>query len=303
MGRTVQIYHTMCATKRGGDLPGYQNLEGLAALAENRGVTYNLPMEQSLLQTRLAALGFKHIRYYAQIGSTNDVAAKWAAAGAPDFAVVAADEQSAGRGRAGRTWFTPPGAALAFSVVLHPTPQETGAILPRVSALGALALSDALRQQYGLRPAIKWPNDVLLHGKKAAGILAEAHWSGEALGALILGIGVNVAPEAVPQGTDFPATCVEAAAGRPVDRVALLCGILSALRDRRALLPTSAFIAAWERRLAFREQPVQIKPGDGTPVRGHILGLTPAGHLRLRTATGSEVVFSAGEVRLRPISE
>src|SRR5690606_3785950 len=131
-------------------------------------------------------------RYFDRLGSTNDEAARWADRGAPHLALVLADEQYAGRGRLGRQWFTPPGAALALSLVLRPRPENRLASeqIPFYTALGALALSQALRRQLGLSPAIKWPNDVLLVGRKTAGILAEAQWQGDQVQAVILGIGV-----------------------------------------------------------------------------------------------------------------
>src|SRR5512147_1345877 len=117
-------------------------------------------MDQASLQALLSGLPLGAVRYFDTVGSTNDLAARWADDGAPDLSLVAADEQTAGRGRLGRRWITPPGAALAFSLVLTDIRQ---ADILRYTALGALAVCDALNLTFSpLPPAqIKWPNDVI----------------------------------------------------------------------------------------------------------------------------------------------
>jgi BirA family biotin operon repressor/biotin-[acetyl-CoA-carboxylase] ligase len=167
-------------------------------------------MDQTSLQALLADLPLGSVRYFATVGSTNDLAGRWVEAGAPDLALVAADEQTAGRGRLNRRWITPPSSALAFSLVLK-NPVEADVL--RYTALGALAVCDALNAALSpvLPAQIKWPNDVIATRRKLAGVLAEAHWQGESLTAVILGIGINVAPPSVPpdEQLNYPATCVE----------------------------------------------------------------------------------------------
>ncbi|MBI3739624.1 MAG: biotin--[acetyl-CoA-carboxylase] ligase, partial [Chloroflexi bacterium] len=147
-------------------------------------------MNQRELQKALSSLPLGGLRYFESIGSTNDEALAWATEGARDLSLVVADEQTAGRGRSGRKWLTPPGSALAFSLILRPTEAERTRPA-RTTGLSALALSDSLRTR-GLAAQIKWPNDVLISGKKVAGILVESVWTGDALDASILGMGVNV---------------------------------------------------------------------------------------------------------------
>src|SRR5664279_6508775 len=113
------------------------------------------------LQSILTGLPLGGLRYFDSIGSTNDDALAWARAGAPDFSLVVADAQTAGRGRLLRRWITNPGSALAFSLVLRPSTQESEC-LPRFSPLGAVAVRQALADLFGLPAEIKWPNDVLL---------------------------------------------------------------------------------------------------------------------------------------------
>lgn len=286
-------------------------------------MAYNFRMDGISLARLLADLPLGPLRFFAATGSTNDEAARWAQEGAPDLALVVADEQTAGRGRMRRRWFTPPGAALAFSLVLRPEglagaprrPRQASAATgsgrsattsPSIGALlaglGALAVSDALGA-LGLEARIKWPNDVLVSGRKLAGMLAEARWEGEALAFVILGIGLNVTPASLPPEEEllFPATCVEAELGRPVERWALLHGVLAALLERRARLASPSFLRAWEERLAFRGQAVWVLVEGSDPLQGEVLGLDSGGALRLRTPSGGEITLQAGEVSLRPV--
>jgi len=106
-------------------------------------------MNQTQLDTTLADLSLGGVRYFECVGSTNDEAAQWAAQGAPDLALVVADEQTTGRGRAGRHWYTPRGTGLAFSIVVYPTLEDSGSV-SRMTALGALAVCDALKNRYHL---------------------------------------------------------------------------------------------------------------------------------------------------------
>ena len=257
----------------------------------------------------LSTLPLGAVRYFDRTGSTNDEAARWAADGAPDLALVIADEQTAGRGRLGRRWSTSAGTALAFSLVLRPQAllprrqEQTTDLLPRLAGLGALAVCGGLEAAYALQPEIKWPNDVLLRRKKMAGVLVETHWQAEDMTALILGIGVNVASASVPPEGElaFPATCVERVLGGPVERWDLLRAILESLLAWRARLAEPEFLAAWEARLAFRGEVVQVNSGAGETVQGEALGLTSGGGLRLRLADGGERRFQIGELRLRPV--
>jgi len=264
-------------------------------------------MDQAALENLLSGLPLGALRYFNAVGSTNDLAARWAQAGAPDLSLVVADEQTAGRGRMQRRWFTPPGAALAFSMVLRQPEVGFAAQLPRLTALGALAVCDTLNAALPpMLPAqIKWPNDVLATRRKLAGVLAEAHWHGEQLAAVILGIGINVAPDSVPPAEmlDFPATCLEAVLEKPVDRWELLRAVLLQLVEWRQRLDSADLVKAWERRLAFRGEWVRLLQEGAPPLEGQVLGLNPDGALRLRLRSGEETAFIAGEIQLRPTNQ
>jgi len=269
------------------------------------------------LKSVLSGLPVNALRYYDRIDSTNTEASKWVDEGASDFSLVIAEEQTSGRGRYNRKWFTTSGASLTFSLILryfdlNPTSDSTWSnsmdIITRITSLGSLAVSQALKEDFDLDAQIKWPNDVLLNGKKTAGILVEALWMGDYLTAVILGIGINVAPESVPKNDvlDFPATCIETVLGRGVSRLKLLRSVLEKILNWRDHLGQPKFILAWENRLAFRNQWIDIiesKLNEAGVTQGLVLGLNKSGGLRLRGRNGQEFSLNSGEVRLRPLPD
>ena len=257
-------------------------------------------MNQNELKKALSPLPLGDIRYFDSIGSTNNEALAWATGGAKDLSLVIADEQTAGRGRLDRKWFTPKGTALAFSLILRPTPAEKPH-LTRVVGLAALAVTDALRTR-GLIAQIKWPNDVLLNGRKVAGILVESVWSGEEVDCVVIGIGVNALKGAVPSEELllFPAASLEESLGPAVQREPILHDILAGIIALRPHIGSDSFIASWEKALAFRGEQVQVEPGDGSPITGKLLGLESDGSLRLIDENGKSTAVRFGDVRLRP---
>ena len=262
-------------------------------------------MDQAQLDAALAPLPLNKIVHFASTGSTNDVVAEWAAAGVQAPALAVAEEQTRGRGRGGRNWFTPPGAALAFSVLLAAPERLQAGEIGLISGLGALAVCRELEQAYGLSPQIKWPNDVLLSGQKCCGVLAEAHWQAQDLAALILGIGINVAPSSVPPEAElsFPATCVEAALGRGLNRLDLLSGVVDQVLLGLPTVVSEEFVQVWEARLAYKGSPVRLERPSEAAIEGQLLGLAPGGALRLRLKDGREQSFQVGEIRLRRLGD
>ena len=254
---------------------------------------------QKEIQSKLSSLNLKKIRYFDSIGSTNDEALAWAAQGAPDLSLILADEQTSGRGRAGRKWASPRGTNLALSLILRPAAREADA--PSLfTGLAALALVDALKSR-DLSAQIKWPNDVLLNRKKCAGILVESVWTGDALDAVIIGIGVNVLAGSVPPAEEllFPATSLEGELGGPLDRSDLVRDVLSAVLKWRALMGRQKFIQAWESALAFKGEDVQVWRDNESPLKGRVMGLTSDGNLRL-LSNDKIVTVHFGEIHLRP---
>jgi BirA family transcriptional regulator, biotin operon repressor / biotin---[acetyl-CoA-carboxylase] ligase len=209
--------------------------------------------------------------------STNDRARALAQEGAPHGTLVTAGEQHAGRGRQGRTWSAPPGRALLLSLVLRDPP----ALLPLAAGL-------AVAEVAGPTAVVKWPNDVLLDGRKVAGILAEGRL-GE--GWVVLGIGVNVAVRL----EDLPAELHDTAGTlglTPAELEPTLQRLLGAL-ERALALDSGALLEAYRARDALRGHEVAWSGGSGTAA-----GIDGAGRLVVELADGGRTELSAGEVHL-----
>lgn len=273
-------------------------------------------MDQQSLESNLADLQLSAIRFYQSIGSTNDEAGNWIEVGAPDLSLVIADEQTAGRGRSNRRWISAPGASLTFSLILR-SPPFNAQFLSRLPGLGAVAVQNALHKKFSIPAQIKWPNDILIDQMKVCGVLVEVRWHGESPEGIIIGIGINIAPESISSinlptaGLNFPVTCIESVLGHPVDRLELLHAILQEILFWLPRLSSPEFILAWESTLAFLGQWVEIFTGETSahsihgnvppdPKVGKVIGLSQDGSLRLSTPTGEFVTVSIGEVHLRP---
>jgi BirA family biotin operon repressor/biotin-[acetyl-CoA-carboxylase] ligase len=257
-------------------------------------------MDQNELNKLLSKLKLGSIRYFDSLGSTNDEALAWATSGAKDMSLLVADEQTMGRGRYDRPWFTPPGSALAFSLIIHPLLEERPH-LSRLVGLAALSIAKAI-QARGLYPEVKWPNDVLLSRRKVAGVLIELVWSGEDVENVVIGMGVNITKRSVPS-TDilrFPAISMEDALGKPVDRAEVLYDILANFVSLRPLLGTEELIKEWEKLLAYQGRQVQVEMGGGQVAIGKVTGLESDGSLILRDENGKSITVRFGDVRLRP---
>jgi BirA family biotin operon repressor/biotin-[acetyl-CoA-carboxylase] ligase len=240
------------------------------------------------------------LHVYESLESTNATALELARAGAPHGTLVVADEQTAGRGRGGRRWLTPPGAALAFSLVLRPqglSPQAVGGL----NVLGALAVVEASARRE-LAAQIKWPNDVLVGGRKVAGILVEAAWQGEQLEHVVLGIGVNVLSASLPAGGefDFPATSLESAARRPLLREPLLVDILGGIGRWYPAIGTEPLREMWQQHLAFLGEWVSLTDGS-QEIRGRVCGVESDGRLLLEEETGRTFYAPPSGSHLRPV--
>ncbi len=265
-------------------------------------------MNEFSLKKTLAPLNLGGMRYFESLGSTNDEALAWAAEGAKDLSLVIANEQTQGRGRRERAWLTPKGSAIAMSVIVRPD-DSLRPHLSRTVGLAALSVTDACLK-HGLAPRIKWPNDILLDGKKAAGILIETVWTGSEVDSLVIGIGLNVYKTSVPPPSElqFPATSLEDELhGEPPAREGIVFDILSALIRRRATMHTDDFIKTWNQLLAYRGEQVHVSAeldakgikGEAT-LAGKLIGLESDGSLRLEDARRQPLIVRFGDVSLRP---
>jgi len=253
----------------------------------------------------------------AEVGSTNDEAWDALAVDAPDGTMVVADAQTRGRGRAGRTWHTAPGKALALSVLLHQGCDRR--LLGLLPLAAGLAVAQAL-ETLGAEPVLKWPNDVLLGGRKVAGVLCESRRIQPAPGyptfppgragaaaavrdAAVVGVGVNVAQAA----GDFPPEIAETAtslalAGVATDRESVAAAFLDALETLWMELQAggrAALLAAWSARADFWGRTVTVRAPAGV-VRGVARALDPDGALVLVLEDGTETAALAGDLEAPP---
>jgi BirA family biotin operon repressor/biotin-[acetyl-CoA-carboxylase] ligase len=240
----------------------------------------------------------RDIRVFQETTSTNDVVEKLAHDGVKEGVVVFAESQTRGRGRMGRKWISPPGKGLWFSVLLRPNfhPQEA----TRLTIASATALRRAIVGLTGLQPEIKWPNDLLIWGKKVAGILTELSAELDRVRHVILGIGVDVNP--VP--SDFPeavrsiATSLKIASGRHVSRAELAVAILREFDHDYARVCSGQFASLadeWEEHCTTLGRQVSIRLGQ-REVRGCAESLSPEGELLVRTEHGHLERVVGGDV-------
>ena len=243
----------------------------------------------TLLETKLLR--------FESLPSTNTELAQLAAAGAAEGLAIVADEQTAGRGRLQRSWSSPRGAGLYFSILLRPTiPQN---YWPLITLLAALAVAEALEEASGLETDIKWPNDLLSGERKICGILGEAIET-PAGRAVIVGIGINLTQSAFPEELAKVATSVSEATGKPPDREAILAALLRALSHWYSRLHEPAgrseIVGAWSSRSSYAEgRQIQVSNGDEV-WPGTTCGLEPDGALRVRSASGEVRSIRAGDV-------
>jgi BirA family transcriptional regulator, biotin operon repressor / biotin---[acetyl-CoA-carboxylase] ligase len=253
--------------------------------------------------------GVPRVLYFPSVTSTNDVAARMADLGAPDGTVIVAEMQAAGRGRLGRTWFSPPGAGLYASVILRPVNEPDAMsspadgkpgtfFTPMITLAAGVALAEAVRGCNHLPVDIKWPNDLVVGRRKLAGILAEAA-AGGGTGHVILGFGINLRSAAYPPEIADRATSIEAELGRAIDRGTLLVECLASLAAWNQTLRagrTDAILDRW-RSLAPSSRGAGV---EWTTVAGTASGVTDGidgeGALVVRTSSGIERII-AGEIR------
>ncbi|MFO7698409.1 MAG: biotin--[acetyl-CoA-carboxylase] ligase [Anaerolineae bacterium] len=257
------------------------------------------PLSGSGVLGRLTtALVGRSLECYAVIDSTNRRATEWARDKAPDGALVLAEEQTAGRGRLGRRWHAPPGSALLMSLVLRPTLDPVQA--QRATMVCSLGAVQAIRQVAGLETQVKWPNDLVIAGRKVGGILTELGAEGKALTHVVVGMGINVNLDAsLLPDVMVPATSLMAEAGTAVSRLELLCRLLEGV-ERRYLRMQQGWSPheEWRAHLSTLGTAVRV----GTPdevIEGDAVDLDPDGALIVQGTDGKRHRVLAGDVTLR----
>lgn len=255
------------------------------------------------LWQQLAAGSFagRPARLLAATGSTNQDALELGRLGTAAGTLIVAETQTAGRGRLGRQWLSPPGAGLYFSLILHP--RLMPADFPKITLAAGLAVCQAVEAETGLAPAIKWPNDLLLGGRKFCGILTEGEGLAGPRPIVVLGIGINVStPAAVfPEDIREKATSLLACSGRRYQRGPLLAAVLDRLEFTLAMLEGGCFpeiLAEWRRRDGLADRRLSWVTPAGAVVSGFSLGPDDQGILRLRDDNGAVHEVLSGDLDL-----
>jgi BirA family biotin operon repressor/biotin-[acetyl-CoA-carboxylase] ligase len=258
----------------------------------------NNALSQESIERALAGVELvRRVVYRPQAGSTNDLAQALAAEGAPEGTLVIADEQTAGRGRLGRSWWAPAGANLLLSLLLRPALPPLAAL--RLTMAAGLAAAEAIEQTTGLVVRLKWPNDIWLNGKKAGGILVETRLAGEQLEYAIVGLGLNVNADLSKHAQLAGlATSLRMESGQPQDRLPLLRALVERFAAWYSNIGSPHLREAWARRLITLGQFVEAWAGQ-QPVSGLAEAVDEDGALLVRTGDGRLHKLSAGDVSLR----
>ena len=248
-------------------------------------------MVEEALRTRSVG---RTLVVHARTESTMDDARTLAQAGTASGTVVVAEEQTGGRGTRGRSWVSPPHDNLYFTIVVRPRSEQ----MARLSMVTPVAVANAVEQVVGLYPRIKWPNDLLLRGRKFAGILIESEWSGDRPQFALIGVGINVNSHPDLSGTESnrQATSLAAERGRPQAREPLLAAVLSSFERAYAGAESAALFEGWRSRLVTLGRPVTLRAHDGASVEGVAEDVREDGSLVVRTSSGEVREFSAAEV-------
>ncbi|MDD3364880.1 MAG: biotin--[acetyl-CoA-carboxylase] ligase [Syntrophomonas sp.] len=249
-------------------------------------------------------LGTKHYFYYPEIDSTNTRARELAAAGYPEGTVVVAEMQTAGRGRRGRSWYSPAIKGIYLSVILRP-------VLPlkeisRVSLVTAVAVAETLEAELNLQPRIKWPNDILINNRKIAGILSEAVTDMDGVEYIVIGIGLNINNQArdFPSGFRTTATSALAEYDHPSSRVKVLQGLLARLESHYFQLLSGNFASTLEKGKSLSMvigQELRLDTINGFIV-GQAIDIDDNGFLLVRDQLNTIHTIMSGEISILPPS-
>ncbi|KQC47026.1 MULTISPECIES: biotin--[acetyl-CoA-carboxylase] ligase [Geobacillus] len=240
------------------------------------------------------------IHFFEEVDSTQRIAAKLAYEGAPEGTLVVAEEQKAGRGRLDRKWFSPKGTGIWMSLILRPPipPQRA----PQLTLLVAVAISQAIQEVTGLVPNIKWPNDILLHGKKGVGILTELQADPDRVHSVIVGIGINVnqTAEQFPEDIRAIATSLAIEKGERIKRAPLIQEILLRIERLYKQYLAHGFRSIkllWEGYAVSIGKPVTARTLGGT-IRGIARGITEDGLLILEDEEQNTHYIHSADIQL-----
>lgn len=242
------------------------------------------------------------VKFYDALDSTNLRAMQEAESGAPEGALIVADMQTAGRGRRGRSWLSPAGTNVYFTLILKPDYKPDKASM--VTLVMALAVAEGIEAACGLQTQIKWPNDIVVNGRKVCGILTEMRAERDSVQHIVVGAGVNVglrefAPELAEKATSLQAEC-----GIRVSRASLIVRVMKAFEKYygrfQDTLDLSGVREKYESLLVNRDREVRVLDPGGD-FTGVSRGINNAGELLVELPDGKLVAVYAGEVSVRGI--
>ena len=250
-----------------------------------------------------SVFGKKTIDYHSLIGSTNDRAKELAAEGAPEGVLVVAEHQASGRGRKGRTWFSAPGDGICLSMILRPSMNPSEA--SRITLMTAVALAETVADLTGLPVRIKWPNDILVRGRKLSGILTEMSMEMDRVDYVVVGVGINVnspSDHFPPEVRDI-ASSLSIETGGPLSRVELVRRFLERFESCYGLITRKGFPAIMKRwkdlsDIIGRDVAVDL---IGTRIRGRVEDVDDDGVLVLRDPAGDLHRVISGDVLLQDL--
>ncbi|MGG1313430.1 biotin--[acetyl-CoA-carboxylase] ligase [Cohnella laeviribosi] len=252
------------------------------------------------VQTRLQTREFgRHLHLFDSVSSTQDVLRELAEEGAPEGTLVIAEQQTQGRGRMGRVWVSPPGKGVWMSLLLRP--QVPLQATPQLTLLAAVALRRAVSAVVPLDIGIKWPNDLLVDGKKISGILLESAAEEERLRYVVVGLGIsaNLEPEDYPEDVASKAVSLKMAAGRPVDRAELIAVTLKEFEELYELYLRDGFEpirALWEAHSVNLNRKTTLATPRG-PIEGIPRGLNDMGGLLVELSDGTLMPVYSAEIQ------
>lgn len=260
-----------------------------------------LSREEILSQMETSWAG-KEVHYFPETDSTNIRAKQLGEAGAPHGTLVAAGKQSAGKGRRGRSWDSPEDRNIYMSLLLRPEILPVKA--PMLTLVMAYAAANALREQTGLDVQIKWPNDLVIHGKKICGILTEMSAEIDYINYVVIGIGINTNVTEFPKEIQKTASSLQMELGSPVKRSTLIASVMKRFEEAyEQFLQTedlSGMQTAYNQMLVNCGKEVRIlEPGGDWQAKA--LGINAEGELLVKKEDGSEIAVYAGEVSVRGV--
>ncbi len=247
----------------------------------------------------LATTKFGHPLYYCNTtSSTNNDAKTHALNGDPEGTLIVANEQTAGRGRFDRRWFTPQGSVLAVSFILRS--KLSNPEISQIPMLGGLATAYAIEQVCNISPKLKWPNDIWIEQKKIAGILVETSYTENLPEWQILGVGINVNSRPLKvTNPSYDVSCLADIIGHKVDRVNLLQQLVHNVGLLYSQLDQNSIREEWQKRMLWKNQYIEVIDSGHNPIEGIALGIESNGALIIQLSNGDQLKIYSGEIRLK----